>query len=191
MTVSRRGVVFGFMLAALSPLMAQAQQEASDAAAWQALRAGAVVLFRHAAAPGVGDPKGFRLGDCTTQRNLSDRGRAQAAALGERMRRQGVPVARVLASQWCRTLDTAELAFPGLAAPEPAFNSFFGDASSEPEQTARARAIIAAWRGPGTLVVVTHQVNITALTGLVPAEGVGVVLRPGAGGPEVVGRIGG
>ena len=60
---------------------------ASDEPLWAALRDGGhVALMRHAPAPGIGDPAGFVLGDCSTQRNLSPAGREQAVATGERMR---------------------------------------------------------------------------------------------------------
>ncbi|WP_328734790.1 histidine phosphatase family protein [Falsiroseomonas selenitidurans] len=85
------------------------------------------MLFRHAVAPGVGDPAGMRLSDCSTQRNLDDTGRNQARLIGEAMRAAGIAVGAVLSSQWCRTMKTAELAFPGRVMAEPAFNSFFAD----------------------------------------------------------------
>jgi phosphohistidine phosphatase SixA len=158
-------------------------------ASWSALRDGGVVLLRHADAPGFGDPTGYRLDDCATQRNLGEAGRKQARGIGERFKAEGIFVGRVLSSQWCRCRDTAELAFPGLVKVEPAFNSFFDDRSKDAAQTAAGRAIIAAWRGPGALVVITHQVNITALTRVVPASGQGVVLKAKVEGFDVVGRI--
>jgi phosphohistidine phosphatase SixA len=157
--------------------------------AWNALADGSIVLMRHAEAPGVGDPGNFRLGDCATQRNLDAAGRAQARRIGERFRAQRVPVRAVYTSQWCRTRETAELAFPGLARDEPAFNSFFGNDGAAPAQTAAASSILARWRGPGVLVVVTHQVNITALSGIHPASGEGVVVRPKGEALEVVSRL--
>ena len=163
---------------------------ASEDTAWTALRQGGIVLFRHANAPGGGDPAGMRIGDCTTQRNLDDRGRAQARSIGEAFRSRGIAVGLVLTSQWCRTRETAELAFPGRGQDEPAFNSFFGDRSKGPAQTAAARRVLEAWRGPGALVVVAHQVNITALTGIVPASGEGIVVLMNDGAVRVVGRIG-
>jgi len=158
---------------------------------WPALGPDGIVLFRHAEAPGVGDPPDFRLGDCGTQRNLSERGRVQAQELGARFRARNIAVGQVLSSQWCRTRDTAELAFPGRVQEAPVFNSFFSeDAAQSARQTAAARAVLVAWRGPGVLVVVTHQVNITALTGIFPASGEGIVVRAVAGGGlEVVGRL--
>jgi phosphohistidine phosphatase SixA len=150
---------------------------------------GAVVLFRHATAPGTGDPAGFVLGDCATQRNLDDRGRAEARALGAAFRARGIPVGKVLSSQWCRSRETAELAFPGQVLEEPGFNSFFGDRTAEPAATARARDILAGWQGPGVLVAVTHQVNISALTGIAPRPGEGVILTRRDGAMAVTGRL--
>lgn len=172
------------LLALLLPTPAVAEE-----AAWQALREGGIVLFRHAIAPGGGDPPGFRLGDCGTQRNLDTAGRTQARRIGEALRAEGVRVGAVLASEWCRTMETAELAFPGRGEPSPAFNSFFADRSIAAAQTAMARAILLGWQGPGALFVSTHQVNITALTGIVPASGEGVVLRRQDGALVMAGRI--
>ena len=164
------------LLAAGGSAVAWAQAGSQDSgdsgeAGWAALRDGAIVLFRHAEAPGGGDPPGMQLGDCRSQRNLDDAGRTQARRIGAAFRARGVKVGAVLASQWCRTRDTAELAFPGQAGDEPRFNSFFGDRSREPAQTAAAKALLAGWRGPGVMVVVTHQVNVSALTGVYPASG--------------------
>ena len=170
-------------------LLACLANPATAAEAWPEIPDGAIVLFRHANAPGVGDPPGHRLSDCSTQRNLDDTGREQARRIGQTFRARKVPVRRVLSSQWCRTRETAELAFPGLVRDEPLFNSFFEDQSSAPAKTAAALALLKRWRGPGVLVVSTHQVNITALTGATVASGEGVVARVGAGGLEVVGRV--
>ena len=156
---------------------------------WPPIPDGHIVLFRHAEAPGVGDPPGFTLDDCRTQRNLDDAGRAQARRMGVAVRARGVPVGTVLASPWCRTRETAELAFPGQVKDDARFQSFFGERSREPAQTAAALALLSGWRGPGVLVVVTHQVNISALTGVYPASGEGVVLKPQGDGVAVVGRI--
>jgi phosphohistidine phosphatase SixA len=179
---------------ALLPIVGHREAAAAraDDPAWEALRAGGkVALIRHALAPGTGDPAGFVLEDCATQRNLSDEGRAQAARIGEAFRANGVAVERVLSSGWCRCVDTATLAF-GAAEVWPPLHSFFRDAATEPAQTAEARARVAAWTGPGTLVMVTHQVNITALTGIFPDSSEVVVLTPAPDQPAglvVDGRI--
>jgi phosphohistidine phosphatase SixA len=161
--------------------------EQSEAAAWMALGQGAIVLFRHTNAPGVGDPPGFKLQDCSTQRNLDATGRAQARSIGARFKKHGIKVGTVLTSQWCRCKETAELAFAVKLREEPAFNSFFSERSGEPAQTANARALLLAWKGPGALVVVTHQVNISALTGITLAAGEGIVLQPGT--LKLIGQI--
>jgi hypothetical protein len=180
----RRHLALGLGASFLAP-----PAHASEAAVWEALRQGGIVLFRHAHAPGGGDPAGMRLGECATQRNLDAQGRAQAVRIGEAIRAQGVAVGAVLTSQWCRTTETAELAFPGRARPEGAFNSFFGDRAAGPSQTDAARRVLLGWAGPGALFVSTHQVNITALTGIVPASGEGIVLRADGRELRVVGRI--
>lgn len=159
---------------------------------WEALaRPGAIVLFRHATAPGFGDPPGFRLGDCSSQRNLGEQGRAEARAIGEQFRRRDVAVGAVLSSQWCRSRDTARLAFGDRVQEEPAFNSLFSLGPQQREaQTDAARRLLRQWKGPGVLVVVTHQVNISALTGQGTSSGEGVVVQPTAEGPfRVLGTI--
>jgi phosphohistidine phosphatase SixA len=163
---------------------------ASDEA-WQALReGGTVALLRHARAPGTGDPPDFRLEECSTQRNLSAEGRQQAQAIGEQFRTRQVLVERVLSSRWCRALDTARLAFGDRTEPSPPLDSFFSERQQEKAQTQALRQIVEAWRSKGALVLVTHQVNITALTGVFPGEGEMLVLRPKPGaGFDLVGRI--
>ena len=65
-------------------------------AAWELLRAGGIAIFRHANAPGVGDPPGMRLDDCSTQRNLDGEGRLQAKRIGDAFRSRGIQVNVVL-----------------------------------------------------------------------------------------------
>jgi broad specificity phosphatase PhoE len=156
------------------------------------LRDGDVLIYRHALAPGGGDPPNLQLGDCATQRNLSDAGREQARQIGDSLRQRlgALRVAEVWASPWCRTLETARLAFPGLPVrPQPAFGSFFQQPEREAQMLGTARELLAGWRGPGVLVVVTHQVTITGLSGVFPASGEGVALRWTAGRNEVLGRL--
>ncbi|MEJ1157450.1 histidine phosphatase family protein [Prosthecomicrobium sp. N25] len=154
-------------------------------------RGGRVLLMRHALAPGVGDPPGFRLEDCGTQRNLSEAGRAQARRLGERLRAAGVARARVLTSRWCRARDTAALL--GLGTPEPfePLDSFFAEPGRRASSTDRLGAFLAGLpRDGGPIVLVTHQVNITALTGRVPESGEALVLRlDGTASPPVEARV--
>lgn len=167
---------------------------ADDAArAWDALRGdGHVALIRHASAPGTDDPKGYTLDDCKSQRNLSEQGRAEARALGERFRAQKVKIGKVISSQWCRCRQTAELMDIGPVEEAPTFNNAYMLHEQRDELTAGARAVIATWRGPGTLVVATHGANILALLGFHPAQGEVIVVKPDAGAEKkmrLVGRI--
>lgn len=186
--VARRIVI---ALATAGLLMASLPAFASDEALWEGIRSGRnIALLRHAMAPGTGDPAGFSLEDCGTQRNLSDEGRAQAARLGEQFRANGIERARLFSSQWCRCRDTARLLGLGPVQDLALLNSFF-TRSAEGEGQTRALAAWLAAQEPGLpLVLVTHQVNITGLTGAVPAEGEIVVLARGADGRfAAVGRI--
>jgi phosphohistidine phosphatase SixA len=177
-------------------LAAAPAAQADEAAAWAALRAGGhVALMRHAEAPGIGDPAGFRLGDCATQRNLDARGRDDARAAGERLRAERVSIGRLLSSPWCRCRDTAQLLRTGRPVEvTPVFGSAFGDGgghSGQPVPLDEARRLLRDWRGPGTLLVVTHGATIRALLdGTNPATAEAVVVKPSAGGSLVeVGRL--
>jgi phosphohistidine phosphatase SixA len=179
------------LLAAASMTMV-ARVPAQQDALWPALHAGGVaILLRHAQTePGLGDPPGFRIGDCSTQRNLSPEGRRQAERIGASLAAQRIRVDRVLSSQWCRCLDTARLAFPGVTVEsDPALNSFFDDRSSEPRQTREVRAKIAAIRAPANVAFVTHHVNILALTGMAVGSGEAVLVRAAEGSLTVLGRL--
>ena len=159
--------------------------------AWAALvNGGHVALVRHGnAPPGYGgDPPGFKIDDCATQRNLDEKGRGQARALGEAFRRHGVRADKILSSPWCRCLETARLMALG-----PVDGTWAVAASDKsPERLATMKQILANWRGPGTLVVVTHALTVQALVGIMPGQAETVVVRPELGKEprvEVVGRI--
>lgn len=173
-----------------------AATNAQTQAGWQLLQrgeTGLVVAMRHAIAPGTGDPANFKLGDCSTQRNLSAQGRTQAQQIGAEFRNRNIKIARVLSSQWCRCLETAKLINLGKVEPFPALNSFFNDSSKEAGQTATIRKLIVDNRNTkGAVIMVTHQVNITAITNIVPQSGEAVILKSdGQGKIKIVGRIGG
>jgi phosphohistidine phosphatase SixA len=151
---------------------------------------GCVLVLRHARTdPGVGDPPGFRLDACATQRNLSAEGRAQAERLGAVLRDAGVPIGPVRSSRWCRCLDTARLAF-GRVEPWPSLDSFFADRSDARTRTDAVRAWALGFRGPGNAVLVTHQVNASALLGGWIETGEAIVLRARGDALETVGRFG-
>jgi phosphohistidine phosphatase SixA len=182
------------LVAGLLVVLGVAPALASDADLLRTLSQedGLTILYRHAIAPGTGDPPGFRLGDCATQRNLSREGRVQAREIGRELRGARVPVAEIRSSRWCRARDTARLMAIGSVRPSPALDSAFtaSEARAE-EQRRQAEQIIRAHANrEGVLVLVGHQVNITDLTGVVPASGEGVVVRIGSSGElEVVGRL--
>jgi hypothetical protein len=153
---------------------------------------GAVIAFRHALAPGTFDPPGFQPGVCSTQRNLSDEGRAQARRIGEWFGARGLKPARVRSSPWCRCLDTATLAF-GSAEPWAALGSPRGATESTNVQSlAELRRALALASTPGRPfeVWVTHMFVLSDLAGANTASGEGLVLRAdGAQGVKVLGRL--
>jgi phosphohistidine phosphatase SixA len=162
-----------------------------DAALWRLLQGGGqVVLLRHAVTtPGVGDPPGFVLGECSTQRNLSEEGVRDAQRLGKVLRERRVPVARVLSSPWCRCLETARLVFGREAEVQPALGNLFGRPERATQQVAELRRLVRRVEG-GNLFMVTHGSTTAALTGVSPAQGEMVVLKPLAGGDfQVAGRL--
>jgi broad specificity phosphatase PhoE len=179
---------------ALIVLLASAPLAAADDDLWQRLQGGGLVLLiRHAATdPGIGDPPGFRLAVCATQRNLSAQGRRDAVAIGAALRKRGIPLGPVLSSRWCRCLDTARLAF-GRVEEAPMLDSMFRDS----EAAGRAKvgevlARVADWRqagGKDNLVLVTHDVNIRALVNEFVAQGEIVVAQPVDARLQVVGRL--
>ncbi len=149
---------------------------------------GTVAIMRHALAPGTSDPAGFDLNTCDTQRNLDARGQAQARNIGAELRARGISFEVVFTSQWCRCRETAALLDVGPVQEEPALNSFFQDRSTRDAQTEATRNMVQAAGAP--ILMVTHQVNITALTGVFPASGEIVVMRKSDKGPvEVLGTI--
>jgi broad specificity phosphatase PhoE len=178
-----RAGIFVVALLALS-----VQTEASEAL-WALLKSGGqVVIMRHATTDSTaGDRDTMRLEDCSTQRNLSLSGRDEARRIGSAFKARGITVDDVRSSVWCRCLDTATLAF-GMLNPWPPLNSFFRSREREAGQTGAVRELVRRHRG-GTLILVTHQVNITALMGLFPAEGEMIVLTPRGVDFAVAGRV--
>ena len=174
---SRRG-----FLAGAAALVAFGARAAEDDGVWRRLRAGGLVIFmRHGATePGLGDPAGYRLGDCATQRNLSPAGIEDSRRVGARFAAERVPIGRVYTSPWCRCRDTAIAAFGRAEDWEP-LSSFFDFPHHEAEFTERVRKRIGQYgrRNPGgNVVMVTHNVNIAALSRHSVATGEMVLMRP-------------
>ena len=179
------------MLALLGARPALAVAAAGDDAVWRRLtQGGHVLLLRHALTdPGIGDPPGFVLGRCSTQRNLSPAGRRHASEIGAAFRARAIPVGPVWSSRWCRCLETAHLAF-GRAQPMPMLDSMFReDEASGAAKVEQVKAQVAASRESANFVLVTHGANILALTGESVSPGEMVLIK--AGDPElrVLGRL--
>tara|TARA_Y100000739_G_scaffold213812_1_gene207107 strand:+ start:1860 stop:2429 length:570 start_codon:yes stop_codon:yes gene_type:complete len=136
-----------------------------------------LVLIRHALAPGYGDPDSFDIKNCKTQRNLNDEGRYQSKKIGRLFRSNGIRKAAVYSSQWCRCLDTARLLDLGEVSELPSLNSFFNHLEREQPQTEQTKRWIQNAPLDTPTVLISHQVNITALTGYSPASGEIIFLR--------------
>jgi 8-oxo-(d)GTP phosphatase len=182
---SRRALLATLSLAPIARLLGSPAAASDDPFA--ALRQGGhVALIRHALAPGSGDPASFTPGACDTQRNLSEEGREQARRIGDLFRENGIPQARIFSSAWCRSRETAELLRLGpVTALEP-LDSFFRRRSEGERQTRALARWIAGQDALPPIVLVTHQVNITALTGVFP--GSGEIVIAGREGDDIVVR---
>jgi len=178
-------------LLALLALLLWQSLAAADGSLWKLLaKGGQVLMIRHGlTTPGIGDPPGFRLEDCTTQRNLSEEGRAEARKLGAALQARGVPIGEVLVSPWCRCVETAQLAF-GRSTRWDVLSNVFGRPENVAAQLKALRPRVAAHRGKDNLVLVTHGSTTVALTGVSPDMGEIVVLTPaGKDGFQVAGRM--
>lgn len=170
------------------------QAQAVQPDIWTQMRenAGYVVLLRHAkTVPGTGDPPGFQLDDCDTQRNLSEEGREQAKQIGREFRDHNIPIKKVLSSQYCRCLDTAQLLNLGTVEPAPMLNSIFEDRTTATQQVEQTRQqILNHQNDRGVIVIVSHYANIVEISGVAPQEGEIVVIRANQQGDfKVAGQI--
>ena len=158
----------------------------ADEALWSLLKKGGqVVLMRHAVTtPGVGDPPGFRLDDCSTQRNLADEGRQDARRVGAAFRARGIVVEGVYSSPWCRCVETANLAF-GKSEISAALSNLFTHPENRERQVREMRELISA-RGPQNRVLVSHGSTILALTGVSLGTAEILVVTPQSDGRFVV-----
>lgn len=141
-----------------------------------------VILLRHALAPGFGDPNTFNVNDCSTQRNLSEQGRQQAQRIGKLLKDKGIQQAAVYSSQWCRCLETARLLDFGEVSELPILNSFFQRTERKAQQTQDLKKWLIDNKPNNNqpelpAILVTHQVNITALTDVFPSSGELVIIH--------------
>ncbi len=182
---------FLYILLGLLLTVGHALADDANRLAAQIREGGHVVMIRHALAPGSGDPANFRLGDCSTQRNLDDQGRDQARRIGRWLREQGLASVGIYSSQWCRCLETARLLELGDVVELPALNSFFERPEDrEPNLKALREFLTQLTADTQPIVMVTHYVTIAGITGVGVSSGEAVVLRlKGRGEFEVAGRL--
>ena len=151
----------------------------SAEASWEPAKNGdKIILIRHSKAPGFGDPPGFKIEDCKTQRNLSKEGIDQSKKIGKLFQKNQIKIDQVLSSQWCRCKDTAKYAFKNYKE-FSALNSTFQPPydKNAKKQIKELRNYIQKWDGNGgNLVLVTHYVIITAITDTVPRSGEIVII---------------
>ena len=171
------------LTALLATTLFPSTAHARDLAIWDQLQGtnpkGYVLLMRHALAPGVGDPENFNVSDCSTQRNLNDKGRKDAREIGSWLKRRDVKIFRVESSRWCRAKETAELLNIGKVRPNKNFDSLFRDPdpANNPQTAAIKKRIFNHRNTRGLLVLVGHSVNIQTLTGTSLESGEGVLVR--------------
>ena len=184
--------LIALLVAVLAMCFSAAPATASERV-WKDLREGrgTVILYRHALAPGGGDPPEFDVNDCSTQRNLSDAGRRQARDMGAALRQNKVDVRRVLSSPWCRSRETAELMKLGPVRTMMRFGSTFtaSSAVTQRRESLALKTIARHSNRSGVVVVSSHQANIVDLTGIAPTSGEGIVVRYTGSKLTVIGRV--
>ncbi len=191
----RRAIVFSLLALPFLGLPAWAApgDPLSSAEATRLLKAGGVaLLLRHGQTEaGVGDPPGFTLDNCKSQRNLSSDGRAQVRAMADRAKKGGIRFARIYTSLWCRCRDTAKLLAEPSVQPRdwPVLNSQFADNPRIADATEQIVNLLRTSPVNESWLLVTHQVNISAVTGISPASGEGVLVRITSAGLQVLGRV--
>jgi phosphohistidine phosphatase SixA len=147
-----------------------------------------ILLMRHADAPGFSDPLGYRLDQCSTQRNLGEFGKKQAERTGQWLSQQGIESAKVFSSPWCRCVDTATLLNKGPVVIDKSLGSFFGNMSLSGQQTEALRQLVqkSLKQFPKTpIIMVSHHVNIEAFTGVVLGSGDMVLVKIGSNGKPI------
>ena len=172
-------------------LITQGSLTANENSGLKALGSGNhFAIMRHAIAPGFGDPSNFELRNCTTQRNLSQEGFDQAARIGKRFKENGISEARVYTSQWCRCIDTASTLDLGVPEELPSMNSFFETREREAMQMESLKDWLIKQDLTKPVVLVTHQVNMSALTGAYPASGeIFIIERTASGDFSIYDKI--
>ena len=147
-----------------------------------------ILFMRHADAPGFSDPSGYRLDQCSTQRNLGEFGKKQAERTGQWLSQQGIESAKVFSSPWCRCVDTATLLNKGPVVIDKSLGSFFENMGQSNQQTEALRQLVqkSLKQFPKTpIIMVSHHVNIEAFTGVVLGSGDMVLVKIGPSGKPI------
>lgn len=187
--IGRAALASGAMLAGLHPLVRAQDDAEANRAAELLRRGGCIAAFRHAYAPGTYDPPGYRLDDCASQRNLDDRGRAQARHLGQWFASNGLKPATVRSSPFCRCLETATLAFGDAEAWDALSSPLTGDEARNRERMA-ALSTSMAQMGSGRFGVwVTHQFVLSALARESTQSAEGLILQWQGDRAVIIGRL--
>ena len=133
---------------------------------------GKLIFIRHAYAPGSGDPNNFNLNYCSTQRNLSDKGRKQAQHIGEFFKKHNIKIDNVFSSEWCRCKETAHIAFDNFST-KSFLNSFYSSnyAKNKDKQVKELNYYIKKFKSKKNLVLVTHYVLISEVLNYNPSSG--------------------
>ena len=140
-----------------------------------------VFFLRHALAPGYGDPTDFNIDDCKTQRNLNSEGKDQATSIGTDLKSIGISFDKIYSSEWCRCTETASLLNLGEVTTFSGLNSFFQNHYNREETLAKLMNQLESLDKTGRVLMVTHQVVISAITGLNVDSGVAVAYNPSDG----------
>ena len=140
-----------------------------------------VFFLRHALAPGYGDPPDFNIDDCKTQRKLNSEGKDQATSIGTNLKRIGISFHKIYSSEWCRCTETASLLNLGEVTTFSGLNSFFQNHYNREETIVKLMNKLESLGKTGRVLMVTHQVVISAITGINVASGVAVAYNPSDG----------
>ena len=138
----------------------------------QLTEGGKLIFIRHAYAPGSGDPNNFNLNDCSTQRNLSDRGKKQAEHIGTIFRENKIEIDEVYSSEWCRCKETAEIAFTNFTT-KNFLNSFYSSnyAKNKTKQIKDLMKFVKKNDFEKNIIFVTHYVLISEVLDYAPSSG--------------------
>ena len=174
------GLIICLLIGLITPAAADPLREAITATG------GNVIFMRHALAPGYGDPDHFSVDDCSTQRNLDSRGSAQAEATGAWLRQRGYRFDAIDSSAWCRCKDTASHLGLGPWRVFDGLNSFFQGHVDRSQTLRLLETRLNSIAADQQVLMVTHQVVISAVTGIAPPSGGLVVYNPVTGAARAV-----